>query len=83
MGDLEKTLKIVLDTLKPKPQKPKLTPEQFQQLAKVNMTLQLVLLGKKTPKDLQDDTNKMLEKLAKTFIDDAIKKANEKGGGGA
>ena len=80
MSDLEKGLKAVEKALKAKPkgQAPKLTPEQFQQLSKVKITLQLVLLGVKTPMDLQQETVKMLSKLAKTFIEEASEKANAK-----
>ncbi|WP_353666999.1 hypothetical protein [Marinomonas sp. THO17] len=80
MSDLIKGLKAVESALKAKPkgQAPKLTPEQFQQLSKVKITLQLVLLGVKTPMDLQQETAKMLAKLAKTFIEEASQKANVK-----
>lgn len=78
MKDIKKALKIAQKTLKPKPQKPKLTPEQFKQLTKVNMTLNMVLQGKLTLKDLSDDTQDMLLKLAKTFIEEAAKKATKK-----
>ena len=77
MSDISKTLKVVQDALKPKPQNPKLTTEQCQQLAKVNMTLALVLQGKLTLKDLENDSKEMLLKLSKTFIDEAATKSIE------
>lgn len=75
MNDIIKTLSIVQKALQPKPQKPKLTLEQFQQLSKVNITLQLVLQGKLTLKDLEGDTKDMLLTLSKTFIEEAAKKS--------
>lgn len=77
MDDINKALEIVKKTLKPKPQKPKLTPEQFKQLAKVNTTLNMVLQGKLTLKDLSEDTQDMLLKFAKTFIEESAKKATK------
>lgn len=77
MDDIKDALKVVQKIIKPKSQKPKLTPEQFKQLTKVNNTLNMVLQGKLTLKDLSDDTQDMLLKFSKTFIEEAAKKATK------
>ncbi|SBS31051.1 hypothetical protein MSP8887_01419 [Marinomonas spartinae] len=77
MNKIRKSLKVAQKMLKPKPQKPKLTPEQFKQLAKVNSTLKKVLQNELAMKDLEDDTKDMLVKFAKTFIEEAAQKATK------
>ncbi|KJY75696.1 hypothetical protein [Vibrio nigripulchritudo] len=75
MEELLKGLEIAKKALKKRPQKPKLTPEQFLQLAKVKKEMEKILMGKQTVNDLSDKNKEMLIKLAKTFIEEAAEKA--------
>ncbi|BCL68466.1 hypothetical protein TUMSATVNIG1_04030 [Vibrio nigripulchritudo] len=87
MEELLKGLEIAKKALKKRSQKPKLTPEQFLQLAKVKKEMEKILMGKQTVNDLSDKNKEMLIKLAKTFIEEAEEKAKvgevgeSKGGG--
>ncbi|EGU61378.1 hypothetical protein VINI7043_14275, partial [Vibrio nigripulchritudo ATCC 27043] len=51
MEELLKGLEIAKKALKKRPQKPKLTPEQFLQLAKVKKEMEKILMGKQTVND--------------------------------
>ncbi len=77
MEDFLKALEMVNKAFQPMPQKPKLTPKQFQQKAKVVAKLIQVLSGTETPNGLAKEADKLLEELAKTFIKEAMEKANQ------
>ncbi|ADZ91877.1 hypothetical protein [Marinomonas mediterranea] len=79
MSDIEKALKLVSKGFKKKEKELKLTPEQLEQLLKVFLQVQSVLQGTGTIKDLEKENNKMLVKMAKTFIEEAAEKANDGG----
>ncbi len=77
MADLIKALKIVKKALKSKPHKPKLTPKQFQQKAKVEMKVKKVINGTEGVDGLMKESNKLLLELAKTFITQTTRKASQ------
>ncbi|GLQ73466.1 hypothetical protein [Vibrio penaeicida] len=77
MEDILKALELAIKALKKRPQKPKLTPEQFKQLAKVKKEIESILLGKQSIAELSNETNEMLMKLTKTFIEQAPEKATK------
>ncbi|NGN96220.1 hypothetical protein G5S52_00690 [Grimontia sp. S25] len=77
MTDLIKALEMVKKAYKTKPQKPKLTPEQFQQKAKVEIRVKKVLNGTEPLDALAEETTKLLVELAKTFVKEAAAKASQ------
>lgn len=77
MADLIKALKMVKNAYKPKPNKPKLTPEQFQKKSKVASSVNKVLNGVEPIDGLAKETTKLLAQLAKTFVQEAAEKANQ------
>lgn len=56
---------------------PKYTTGQFKQQIKVLKTLIKVLAGVDSPTSLQRETKKMVSKLAETFVEQAVDKANQ------
>lgn len=77
MDDLIKALKIVKKTFKTKPQKPKLTPKQFQQKAKVHIRVKSVINGSEGVDQLMEESNKLVEELVKIFIKQASEKSRK------
>lgn len=77
MADLLKTLETVKKALKPKPQKPKLTPAQFKQKAKLEASVNKVIQGIDGTDTLMKEALKMVGKLAITFIQQAPEKVSQ------
>ncbi|MDW6001880.1 hypothetical protein [Vibrio mangrovi] len=79
MTDIIKLLKAIEKALKPKPpkQKQKLTPKQFAQMAKVKSSIHLFMLQLATLDRVKDESDKLVQDLVKTFVQQIPQKIKE------